>query len=254
MKITVTPLALRSAIDLEQPVRLGERQARRRLVHDDEPRIEGQRLGDFDQLPLGDGQIGDRGVGLEFDAEPVEQRLRRGRDSALRSTSFSGPPQKRLAANEDIGGDVEIVEKIEFLMDKSDAGGRGVRRSASALDAVDADRRPWSAQRRRRAPSSKSICRRRSRRPARSPRPGETERVTFPALRRPGRSWRSKRARETERRSGKVAFGAVHSPQRSMAQERALPALAGAGTASSTFATRHCLQLADEGVDVALDR
>ena len=45
-----------------------------------------------------------------------------------RSISFSGPPKHRLAADEDVGGDVEIVEEIEFLMHEGDAGRHGCRR------------------------------------------------------------------------------------------------------------------------------
>ena len=74
--------------DLEQPLGLRQRQARGRLVHDDQPRFERQRLGDLDQLPLGERQVGDRRVGREVDAEPLEQRrdhrraARRGRPAA----------------------------------------------------------------------------------------------------------------------------------------------------------------------------
>ena len=74
MKMTLTPSALSSAMTSQQPLGLGERQARGRLVHDDEARVERQRLGDLDHLALGERQLGDRRVGLEIDAEAVEQR------------------------------------------------------------------------------------------------------------------------------------------------------------------------------------
>ena len=63
MKMTLTPSAFSAGDDVEQPLRLGERQARGRLVHDDQPRLERQRLGDLDQLLLGQRQRADRRVG-----------------------------------------------------------------------------------------------------------------------------------------------------------------------------------------------
>ena len=66
--------------------------------------------------------------GAEVGAEPIEQRRRRRRASAARSTRRNGPPKKRLAAEEDVGGDVEIVEEVEFLVDEGDAGGASPRR------------------------------------------------------------------------------------------------------------------------------
>ena len=125
--------------DLEQAARLGERQARRRLVHDDEPGIEGQRLGDFEQLLLGDRQFGDGRIGPEVDLEAVEQRL----DATvyrLAIDQLQRAAPERLTADEDIGGHVEIVEKIEFLVDEGNAGGRRlVDVERGALGAVDAD-------------------------------------------------------------------------------------------------------------------
>ena len=35
---------------------------------------------------------------------------------------------QRLAADEDVGRDIEILEQIEFLMDEGDAGADRVRR------------------------------------------------------------------------------------------------------------------------------
>ena len=93
MKMTLTPLGLQVGDDPQQAVGLGQGQARGRLVHDDQPRVERQRLGDLDQLPLRERQLGDRRVRAEIDAEAVEQRLRRWRAASLRSTSLSGPPR-----------------------------------------------------------------------------------------------------------------------------------------------------------------
>ena len=45
-----------------------------------------------------------------------------------RSISCSGPPQTRLAADEDVGRDVEIVEEVELLVHEGDAGRDRARR------------------------------------------------------------------------------------------------------------------------------
>ncbi len=67
-------------------------------------------------------QLGHRRVGREVDAEALQQRLDLPRAAAAVSTSCSEPPATRLAADEDVGGDVEIVEQVEFLVDEGDAG------------------------------------------------------------------------------------------------------------------------------------
>src|SRR6202035_6007287 len=61
--------------DLEQAVGLRQRQARGGLVHDHDLRAQRERLGDLDKLALGEREIGNRRVGLEVRAEPVEQGL-----------------------------------------------------------------------------------------------------------------------------------------------------------------------------------
>ena len=106
--------------DLEQTVGLGQRQARGRLVHDDDLGAQRQRLGDLDQLALRQRQIGHQRVGLEVGAEPVEQRLGARADrGGVDQVQWS--ERTRLAAEEDIGGDVEIVEQVQFLVDEGDA-------------------------------------------------------------------------------------------------------------------------------------
>ncbi len=61
------------------------------------------------------------------------------------------PAIARLAPDEDVGGDVQIVEQVEFLMDEGDAGlGRVGDGHRGALRAVDPDgalaRRDHAAQ------------------------------------------------------------------------------------------------------------
>ncbi len=60
---------------VEQRPHLAFGQGGRRFVHDDEPRIAGQRPADRDQLLVGDGQRFDRRVEVHLDADAL-QRLR----------------------------------------------------------------------------------------------------------------------------------------------------------------------------------
>ena len=59
--------------------------------------------------------------GLEVDAEAVEQRRDLARRARGVSISRAGRTH-RLAADEDVGRDVEIVEQVQFLVDEGDAG------------------------------------------------------------------------------------------------------------------------------------
>ena len=164
---------------LEQLVGLGERQARGRLVHDDEARVERQRLGDLDHLLLRQRQVGDRRV--------RPRNRRRGACSSgvtlasqrARVDQPQRPAAQRLAADEDVGGDVEIVEQVEFLVDEGDAGahraGDRERRHARRRRCGSCRGR---ARRRRPGSSSASTCRRRSRRRGRCTSPGRRRRLT----------------------------------------------------------------------------
>ena len=124
----------------QEPVGLGEREARGRLVEDQEAGLERQRLGDLDQLHLRQGQEGHRRVGGEVGPEPVQDRAhlgpqRRPVDQPQR------PAPARLAAEEHVARDVEIVEQVELLVDDGDAGGdRLAHREPVMLDPVDPDR------------------------------------------------------------------------------------------------------------------
>ena len=61
------------AHDLEQRLAFRRRQRRGRLVHDEDARVERQRLGDLDQLLLADAQLGDPASRASIvDAEPLQ--------------------------------------------------------------------------------------------------------------------------------------------------------------------------------------
>ena len=59
--------------DREQPLDLDAGQRRGRLVHDENPRIQGDGLRDLDDLLVGDGQSERRAVRVHPDAEALEQ-------------------------------------------------------------------------------------------------------------------------------------------------------------------------------------
>ena len=59
----------------EQPIHLVSGQGRRRLVHDQHPGVERDRLGDLDGLLPGDGQTGRRQTGIEMDVERGQDLL-----------------------------------------------------------------------------------------------------------------------------------------------------------------------------------
>ena len=85
MKSTAAPALLQRAHDAEQALDLLARQRGGRLVHDQHARVEAQRLGDLDDLLVGDREAADRPLGIEPDAQAVEQALRPARCSASRS-------------------------------------------------------------------------------------------------------------------------------------------------------------------------
>src|SRR5204863_119527 len=89
------------------------------FVHDDETRIERQRLHDLDELALGQRQLGERRIGFEIGAETVEQRSRLGIEPGT-VDEFQWPTIYGLAADIDVACDIEIAEEIELLVDKGD--------------------------------------------------------------------------------------------------------------------------------------
>ena len=118
--MTAMPSAFRPAMTSKQLVGFGERQAGGRLVKDDQPRLHRQRLGDLDHLPLRQRQCRQRRIGAEIGAD-ARQKRRDHLALPLGIDEVQGPAAPRLAADKDIGGHVEIVEQVEFLMHEGDA-------------------------------------------------------------------------------------------------------------------------------------
>ncbi len=115
-----TPSLLEPADHLEQPLGLAIGQRRGRLVHHQDARVLRQRLGDLDDLLVGDA---------ELVHEPVADRCRsrcwRARAAGLaphgRAVDRAGKPAARLAAEEDVLRDAQIGDEREFLEDDRDA-------------------------------------------------------------------------------------------------------------------------------------
>ena len=116
------------AHDGEQPLDFGGGERRRRLVHDEDLRGVGQRLGDGDDLPASDRKLAHRLVDADVladDAEPLD-RFRAHRRAVEHA------PAGQLAAEEQIGGDVEARHEVELLEDRRDARGLGGARIVEA--------------------------------------------------------------------------------------------------------------------------
>ena len=96
--------------DAEEPRAFRRRQRRGRLVHDEDARVERQRLGDLDELLLADAQPGDPRLRVELDPEPLEQAPRRPRPCVRRSrispASSGSRPRKMFAATPSSGHEV----------------------------------------------------------------------------------------------------------------------------------------------------
>ena len=138
MKMTLTPSRLQLGDDLEQP-----RRSRRAVRLEVGSSMMTSRASSDSALAISTScrwasDSSATGVSARNRRRAARAAASPARCSAGRSTSRSGPPMHRLAADEDIGGDVEIVEQVEFLVHEGDA-----RRHR----AVDGERR--DARRRR---------------------------------------------------------------------------------------------------------
>ena len=106
------------------------------------PRIERERLGDLDELLLGDREAAGDPVGVEPDAEPLEDR----RGLGVHRTAVDAPAgAEGLAADEDVLGDGQVGEQRRLLVDDGDPG---VARGGRAGSARPRRRRSGAPRRR----------------------------------------------------------------------------------------------------------
>ena len=126
-----------AADDAEEAVAFGGREGGGGLVHDQDAGLEREGLGDLDQLLLAHAQAGDAGLGVELDAEAGEE-LSGGGDHGAAVEEEAGA--ERFAAEEDVGGDAELGDEVELLVDDGDARPFGVADAGEADGgAVDQD-------------------------------------------------------------------------------------------------------------------
>ena len=114
-----TPRAVRLRDDAVEQLDLVVGEGRGRLVHLDDPGVEADRLGDLDDLLLGDRERADPLAGPDAgDAEPGEQLL----GVALHPAVSTEAAAAGLAAEVDVLGDRALGQQVELLEDRRDAG------------------------------------------------------------------------------------------------------------------------------------
>jgi len=111
-------LAPKRSNQLEQPAGVALVERGRRLVHDDDAGIERQRLGDLDQLLLGDRQRLDRCVGVDPRGDAQKQAAR----PIPHRGAVEQAAARRLKPEEDVVGDAALGQQAELLVDDADPG------------------------------------------------------------------------------------------------------------------------------------
>ncbi len=101
--------------DAEEPGAVGGGEGGGRLVEDEEPGVAGQRAGDGDQGPLGGGEVGDAGVGVQVPGDGPQGLV----------AALAGPPPRDQAAAQrvagaqgDVLGDRHPLDETEVLVDE----------------------------------------------------------------------------------------------------------------------------------------
>ena len=117
---------LQVAQDREQPIDVGRREGRGRLVEDEHPRLDAEGARDLDDLPLGDGEVPHRPPRVDSLAEQREEARRLRPHGAVVDERAS-----RLAAEEDVLRHVEVGDEARILVDHGDAEAAGFGRRAS---------------------------------------------------------------------------------------------------------------------------
>jgi hypothetical protein len=110
-------LLLEAADDLEERGHLGVGQGRGWLIHDHDPGVVGECLGDLDHLLLGNAQITHQRARIEPDAEPIEQLA----GIAAERAAIDHAAAARFPADEDVFLHRHVREEVELLVDDRDA-------------------------------------------------------------------------------------------------------------------------------------
>ena len=133
-----TPRSRMLAHDREQPFGLGRAERRGRLVHHEDARGVGQRLGDRDKLPLADAQFADAAGATSISTPADARRAARLAFHLAHCRGAARPHQ--FAAKKEVGRDVEARHEVEFLEDRGDAARLRVARAGEMRRrAIDED-------------------------------------------------------------------------------------------------------------------
>ncbi len=122
--------AAQAADHLEQPTRVGIGQGSGRLVHDDEPCVLRQRLGDLDPLPVGDREPAHGDIDIEVVA--VERIQQRPRARPHRRPIHRVPAGAGRMADIDVLRNAELGKQQQLLVDGRDAVSGGFVRRGEA--------------------------------------------------------------------------------------------------------------------------
>ena len=109
---------------LEQHRRFMSRQRCGRLIHDQHPDVQRDRLGDFHRLLRGERQAARRAAHVEHDAQRAEDSL-----GFAEHPAPVGEGAAILVSNEYVLGDVEVGKEQRFLIDGGDAVALRFRRA-----------------------------------------------------------------------------------------------------------------------------
>ena len=114
----VTPSALSLAHEIEQTAGVDAVERGGRLVHDQDAGVDRQRLGDFDDLLVGDRKVAGQRIGRDRRAEPPQQAA---------GLVAHGPPVEdaetgRLDAEKDVLRHRALRQQAQLLMDDADPG------------------------------------------------------------------------------------------------------------------------------------
>ena len=118
------------ADERQEMLGLGLPQRRGRLVEDEDIGREAQCPHDHRQLALGRGEPGPELVGVEVDAQVVDERLR---DAALLTRVHDIDAAQRLLAQEDVVGHAQAGHDVRLLVDGADSELQGRARSQLAV-------------------------------------------------------------------------------------------------------------------------
>ena len=127
----------------EEPLDLVAAQGGGRLVHDQQAGVEGDGLGDLDDLLVGDAEAQGLAARVDVDAEPGEDLPGL---AAHRGLVEAAVGLDRLAAHEDVLGDRQVGEERRLLVDHRDAGVLGLGRGPEVdVLATEEERSPVAA-------------------------------------------------------------------------------------------------------------